>query len=216
MNYNELHTSLSPFEVEQNFINPVKNEPVSALIVPIPEIKPRSAAPKYPRSRKKRKARYSAPSKSPSRKRREIPSICDNFITMNFQVPQFIEQKPKIVGFLTLPQFLYVAGAAILGYISFYVFNFFFAIIITVFAGLIGIAFAFVKVNGQEFPKIIVSVFGYLWGPRLYTWQRQTARESVNINEVEELRGQDEPPGKIEIRRFENHYRQILQAGGRS
>lgn len=108
---------------------------------------------------------------------------------MNFQVPQFIEQKPKIVGFLTLPQFLYVAGAAILGYISFYVFNFFFAIIITVFAGLIGIAFAFVKVNGQEFPKIIVSVFGYLWGPRLYTWQRQTARESVNINDVEKLRG---------------------------
>lgn len=108
---------------------------------------------------------------------------------MNFQVPQFIEQKPKIVGFLTLPQFLYVAGAAILGYISFYVFNFFFAIIITVIAGLIGIAFAFVKINGQEFPRVIASIFSYLWKPRLYTWQRQTARESVNISEVEELRG---------------------------
>ncbi|MEK7651180.1 MAG: hypothetical protein AAB377_01475 [Patescibacteria group bacterium] len=45
VNYNELRTSLSPFEVEQNFINPVKNEPVSALIVPIPEIKPVPAAP---------------------------------------------------------------------------------------------------------------------------------------------------------------------------
>lgn len=107
---------------------------------------------------------------------------------MNFQVPQFIEQKPKIVGFLTLPQFLYIAGAAILGYISFYVFSFFLAIIITVIAGLIGISFAFVKINGQEFPKIVSSIFGYLWGARLYTWQRQTAHESVNIEDVEELR----------------------------
>ena len=48
VNYNELRTSLSPFEVEQNFINPVKNEPVSALIVPIPEIKPVPAAPEIP------------------------------------------------------------------------------------------------------------------------------------------------------------------------
>jgi hypothetical protein len=107
---------------------------------------------------------------------------------MEFQVPQFIDQKPKIVGFLTLPQFLYVAGAALLGYISFNIFSFFFAIIITVVVGLVGITFAFVKVNGQEFPKIARSIFGYLWEPRLYTWQRQTPRESVDMDEIENLR----------------------------
>lgn len=107
---------------------------------------------------------------------------------MNFQVPQFIDQKPKIVGFLTLPQFLYLAGAALIGYGSFYVFNFFFAILITVIVGMAGIGFAFVKINGQEFPKVIVSIFGYLWKPRLYTWQRQTIQESVNLGEIENLR----------------------------
>ena len=107
---------------------------------------------------------------------------------MNFQVPQFIDQKPKIVGFLTLPQFLYLAGAALVGYGSFYVFSFFLAIFITVIVGMLGIGFAFVKVNGQEFPKIIASIFGYLWGPRLYTWQRQTVQESVNVGDIENIR----------------------------
>ncbi len=107
---------------------------------------------------------------------------------MNFQVPQFIEQKPKIVGFLTLFQFLYLAGVALLGYVSFYVFNFFLALIITVFAGLVGLALAFVKINGQEFPRIVIAVFSYLWNPKIYVWQRQTLQSSVNIKEMENLR----------------------------
>ncbi|MGC9611179.1 MAG: PrgI family protein [Minisyncoccia bacterium] len=105
----------------------------------------------------------------------------------NFQVPQFIDRKPKIVGFLTLPQFLYVAGAALVGYISFYIFNFFIAVIITTVFGLIGVAFAFVKINGQEFPQVVTSVFGYFWQPRLYTWQRQIRTESINLDKVEEI-----------------------------
>lgn len=48
VNYSELRTSLSPFDTEQGFINPVKNEPISAPIVPIPEIKPVPAAPEIP------------------------------------------------------------------------------------------------------------------------------------------------------------------------
>lgn len=107
---------------------------------------------------------------------------------MNFQVPQFIEQKPKIVGFLTLPQFLYVAGAALLGYLSFNIFSFFLALLITVVVGSLGIAFAFVRVNGQEFPKVVSAAFGYVWNPRIYTWQRQTPQESVNVDEIENIR----------------------------
>lgn len=107
---------------------------------------------------------------------------------MEFQVPQFIEQKPKIVGFLTLYQFFYVAGAALVAYISFRIFNIFLALVVTLFAGALGIAFAFVKINGQEFPKTIAAIFGYLWGPKIYTWQRQMSQESIKIDEIENLR----------------------------
>ena len=106
----------------------------------------------------------------------------------NFQVPQFIDQKPKIVGFLTLPQFFYVAGAGLLGYISFHVFSFFLALLITIVAGLLGVAFAFIKINGQEFPSIVASIFGYLWKPRLYTWQRQMIQQSIDLAEIENVR----------------------------
>lgn len=68
VNYNELRTSLSPFEVEQNFINPVKNEPVSALIVPIPEIKPVPAAPEIPPLSEEKKSEIFGTIKKPQPK----------------------------------------------------------------------------------------------------------------------------------------------------
>ncbi len=107
---------------------------------------------------------------------------------MQFQTPQFIEQKPKIVGFLTLPQFLYLAGAGLVGYLSFYIFNFFLALIITVFFAALGIAFAFVKINGQEFPRIVTAILGYFWKPKIYTWQRQLPQATVNVSEIENIR----------------------------
>ncbi len=109
----------------------------------------------------------------------------------NFQVPQFIDQKPKIVGFLTLQQFFYVGGAALLGYISFQIFNLFFALIITIIVGILGVAFAFVKINGQDFPKIVASALAYFWQPRVYTWQRinpTTTIELNKLNDIENLR----------------------------
>lgn len=104
-----------------------------------------------------------------------------------FQVPQFIEQQPKIIGPLTLPQFLYLAAAGALSFIAFYVFNFFFWLMVT--AVLIGtaIALAFVKINGQGLPKTLQSAFSYWWRPRTYTWQREIAKTTLDIKEVEKL-----------------------------
>ncbi|MCL4404223.1 PrgI family protein [Patescibacteria group bacterium] len=110
---------------------------------------------------------------------------------MEFQVPQFIDQKPKIVGFLTLQQFFYVGGAALLGYISFQIFNLFFAVVATVILGLIGVAFAFVKINGQDFPSIVASAFSYFWQPRTYTWQRVNPTTTIELdkfNKIDSLR----------------------------
>ncbi len=105
----------------------------------------------------------------------------------NFQIPQFIEQKPKIVGFLTLQQFFYVGGAALLGYISFQIFNLFFAVIVTVIVGMIGLAFAFLKINGQEFPKIVTSALTYFWQPRVYTWQRINPTTTIDLNKLTDI-----------------------------
>lgn len=107
---------------------------------------------------------------------------------MNFQTPQFIEQEAKIIGPLTLKQFLYVAAAAGLSFIAYYIFNLFLWFMISAILAGLAIALAFVKINGQDLPKILLSAFAYLWQPRIYTWQRITKETSLEISEIEKLR----------------------------
>lgn len=106
---------------------------------------------------------------------------------MTFQVPQFIEQKPKIVGPLTLEQFAYIGGAAGISIFSFYVFNFFLWFLITSVLGGLAVMLAFVKINGQSLPRILRSALGFWIKPRTYTWQRRMAETSLEVPDLEKI-----------------------------
>lgn len=101
----------------------------------------------------------------------------------NFQVPQFIETKPKIIGPLTLQQFFFLAGAGGLAFIFFMIFSIFLAFVLTIVFGAVGIAFAFVKINGQSLPKIFISAVGFWIQPRIYTWQRIIPEKTLEVPE---------------------------------
>jgi hypothetical protein len=91
---------------------------------------------------------------------------------MQFQVPQFIETEDKIIGPLTLKQFLYLAVA---GGICFVLFFFLTTVLwIFVSAILFGIAaaFAFISVNGRPLSVAAISALSFYWKPRMYLWQR--------------------------------------------
>jgi cellulose synthase/poly-beta-1,6-N-acetylglucosamine synthase-like glycosyltransferase len=104
-----------------------------------------------------------------------------------FQVPQFIEEKPKIIGFLTLPQFLYLAAAGGLSFAAFYIFNFFLWIIITIILSGIALSLAFLKIGGQPLPKIIQAAFFFIWQPRKYVWQRAMKEAEYDVSAIEKL-----------------------------
>ncbi len=106
---------------------------------------------------------------------------------MNFQVPQFIEQEPKIVGFLTLKQFLFLAAGGGLIFICFYIFNFFIWFLISAIIAALFLSLAFVKVNGQEMYKILIAALNYFWQPRTYTWQRTAPETSFEIYDLEKI-----------------------------
>ncbi len=91
-----------------------------------------------------------------------------------FQVPQYIEIEDKIIGPLSIKQFIYVlasGGGALL----------FFAL------GLPGIIFwpltmawvgffvsmAFVKINGQPFVMVLNNAINHITSTRLYIWKRE-------------------------------------------
>lgn len=104
-----------------------------------------------------------------------------------FQVPQFIEEKPKIISFFTLQQFLLIGGAAIVSIILYYIFSIFLWIILSMIVVGIAISFAFVKVNGQDLHKVAQSAFRYFWNPRIYVWERAMEETSIDTSSIEKL-----------------------------
>lgn len=111
---------------------------------------------------------------------------------MNFQVPQFIDVENKIVGPLTLRQFLYLAGAGLLSFMFFFVFPMWLWLLTTVFLGVIALALAFIKYNSQPLPKILWLALGFAWKPRLYLWQREVIQKEIKIPRVESVISQRE------------------------
>lgn len=92
---------------------------------------------------------------------------------MQFQVPQFIETEDKIIGPLTLKQFLYLAlaGGACFG--LYFILDTWLWLIVSIIVAVIAAALAFIKVNGRPLPIIAFAALQYYWKPRFYLWKHQ-------------------------------------------
>lgn len=105
---------------------------------------------------------------------------------MQFQVPQFIDVENKIVGPLSLRQFLYVAAAGGLSFLLFFldIFKLWSWVMLSAILVGIGAALAFGKYNGQPFPKIALRAFSFFVRPRLYLWRREIKETTINVPEI--------------------------------
>lgn len=90
---------------------------------------------------------------------------------MEYQVPQFIEVEDKLVGPLTLKQFLYLAGSAGLCVVFFAYLPFFLAFVLSLPVAGIGGGLAFYKVNGKPLIDVIEAGFNYYTSKRLMLWK---------------------------------------------
>ena len=91
---------------------------------------------------------------------------------MQFTIPQFIEIKDKIIGPLTMRQFLYIlAGIGALAGLWFFIELWLF-IIIAVPIIIFCLMLAFYKFNGRPFIYFISAVINYLLKPKLYLWRK--------------------------------------------
>ncbi len=91
--------------------------------------------------------------------------------TMEYQVPQFIEVEDKIVGPLTLKQFIYLAGTAGLLILFFFYLPIWLAVIFALPVGALGAALSFYKMNGKPFIQILEAAFNYYTGAKLFLWK---------------------------------------------
>lgn len=98
---------------------------------------------------------------------------------MQYQVPQFIETEDKIVGPLSLRQFMYVAaGVGLSGLLYFVLQTWLWAILSILIVGSTG-AIAFVRVQGRPLTRIVASAFHYYWRPQTYVWK--PAQPKINM-----------------------------------
>ncbi len=90
---------------------------------------------------------------------------------MKYQVPQFIKTETKLIGPLTLRQFLWVAGGASTMAMEFILLNGIWfmvaALLSTAFFG----ALAFVKVDGQPFINYLAYMLSYALGSKRYIYR---------------------------------------------
>jgi hypothetical protein len=92
---------------------------------------------------------------------------------MRYQVPQFIDVEDKVIGPLTVKQFVYLAGGAGM---SFLVYNFLPFIVALLFIAAIiplSLALAFYKVNNKPFIDFLESAFIYYTKNNLYIWKKE-------------------------------------------
>lgn len=107
---------------------------------------------------------------------------------MQFQVPQFIETEDKVIGPLTLKQFLFLAAAGAVSFALFFILKTVLWIMVTFILGTLAAALAFIKVQGRPLPSILLAALGFYWKPRTYLWQRAEKTDGPATPGLEEKR----------------------------
>jgi hypothetical protein len=97
---------------------------------------------------------------------------------MAAKIPQDGTRGDKLVGPLTLRQFLYVLGGAAAIFIAYqyyalrYLYFIEFALIVAL-TGPLAIALAFAQVNGRPFGVFLLSLLHFLTTPKSYSWHKE-------------------------------------------
>ncbi|MDD5606039.1 MAG: PrgI family protein [Patescibacteria group bacterium] len=119
---------------------------------------------------------------------------------MSAKIPQNVTIEDKLVGPLTLKQFLYLLGGGAVIFIAYQYYTraylyFIEFLAITVVVGFFVLAMAFLKINGRPFGVFLLSLFKFVMAPRIRTWSKEPRRHVKAIR----VRGEDIKTTKEEI-----------------
>jgi hypothetical protein len=94
---------------------------------------------------------------------------------MQFQVPQFIETEDKIVGPLSLRQFIVVGAGVGVCALLYFILQTWIWVFLAIIIMAITISLSFLKIQGRPFARVILSAFNFYWNPQTYIWQPEHA-----------------------------------------
>ena len=112
-----------------------------------------------------------------------------------FIVPQFIEKEDRILGPITVRQFLIMLVGFFLIFICYKILQFGYFIVATIFIAAIGGVFGFVKVNGQPFHIFFVNVLQTVSRPALRVWDKRPTEAELR----EWIKPEVTPPVQVSV-----------------
>ncbi len=92
---------------------------------------------------------------------------------MQFQVPQYLDIKDKVIGPFTLKQFIVLLIGGVILFILFEILKTAVFILVAIPVALITVLIAFYRVNHQSFGQMILNVFGFITKPNVYAWKKK-------------------------------------------
>jgi hypothetical protein len=114
-----------------------------------------------------------------------------------FTVPQFIDVEDKVIGPITVRQFLIIMGASVLIAVCYKLFYFNAFLIATVIILMFTGTFAFGKVNGLNFHLFFLSFLITQTKPKVRVWNNSFGKENLDFGaEKAEIKKEDKLPGR--------------------
>ncbi len=116
-----------------------------------------------------------------------------------FVVPQFINVENKVIGPITVRQFLIFVGAAVIMAILYALLLFTYFVIFGAIIVAIAAVFAFAKVNGAQFHFFFLSIIQTLKKPKTRVWNNRAL--AVELKTVTSIKSDDGPPPRKQLYR---------------
>ena len=103
---------------------------------------------------------------------------------MRFQVPQFIETEAKLIGPLTLKQFLWVAGGVAMLVLEVMLLSGIFLLVAAFLTLAFFGALAFLKVEGMPFVNFLAYALAYALGSKEYLFKQSGSSDEIDLPDV--------------------------------
>lgn len=118
---------------------------------------------------------------------------------MEYQVPQFIEIEDKIIGPLTIKQFIYLAGTIGLCVTFFMSFSTIIAVLLSAPVAALGGALAFYKINGKPFIEVLEAGFNYYTGSKFFLWKHSDSAATSQATAASLAAAEAEAASKVPV-----------------
>jgi len=98
---------------------------------------------------------------------------------MHAQVPQYLDIEDKIIGPLSLKQFIILLLGGGVIFLLYNILKFPIFIIVAIPIAFFTLLLAFYKINNQKFGKFVINILGFLSKSNIYTWKKQIPTKPI-------------------------------------